>query len=213
MNRTIFLVDGFNLYHSLIDAQRDARGTTTKWLDLNSLCNAYLPISGRTANERASLEQIYFFSAPPTHRSQDKLNRHTLYMRCLRETGIIVELGRFKAKNVFCTNCRSYIVVHEEKETDVAIAARLFELCKTNNAETIILMTGDTDLAPAIRTCKRLYPNKHIFFAFPYKRTNLELVGIANESFSIKLRSYLRHQFPDPLILSDGTNISKPSNW
>jgi hypothetical protein len=26
MNRTIFLVDGFNLYHSLIDAQRDSGG-------------------------------------------------------------------------------------------------------------------------------------------------------------------------------------------
>ncbi len=134
-------------------------------------------------------------------------------MKCLRGTGIIVELGRFKAKNVFCTNCGSYPVVNEEKETDVAIAARLFEICAANNAETIILITGDTDLAPAIRTCKRLYPNKYIFFAFSYKRTHLELVGIALESFSIKLLSYLRHQFPDPLILSDGTSISKPSTW
>ncbi|GBE05776.1 NYN domain protein [bacterium BMS3Abin10] len=213
MNRTIFLVDGFNLYHSCIDAQKDAQGATTKWLDLKSLCVSFLPVSGRIAVERASLEQIYFFSAPPTHRSQNKLNRHTLYMKCLRRTGIVVELGRFKSKDAFCTNCRSSTVLHEEKETDVAIATRLFEMCISNNAETIILMTGDTDLAPAIRTCKRLYPHKHIFFAFPYRRTNAELVGIAPESFSIKLKSYRRHQFPNPLILPDGSNISKPTNW
>jgi hypothetical protein len=124
-----------------------------------------------------------------------------------------VELARFKPKDVYCPRCRSYFVSHEEKETDVAIAARLFEVCQSDETETIVLMTGDTDLAPAVRTSKRLYPSKLIFFAFPYKRTNSELVGIAPESFSIKLRTCLRHQFADPLVLPDGTSISKPTNW
>jgi len=213
MNRTVFLVDGFNLYHSLIEAQCDTQGTTTKWLDLNRLCVSYLSIAGRLATERADLEQIYYFSASPTHRSQVKQDRHTLYMKCLRATGVTVELGRFKYKNLFCPKCRSNFVAHEEKETDVAIATRLFEICQSDQADTIILMTGDTDLAPAVRTCKRLYPSKLIFFAFPYKRTNVELKGIAPESFSIKLRSCLRHQFPDPLVLSDGTPLRKPTDW
>jgi len=213
MSRTIFLVDGFNLYHSTVDAQRDAKGATTKWLDLRSLCESYLPIAGRLSGEKAFLERIYYFSAPPTHRPKSKQDRHSLYMKCLKSTGINVELGRFKPKDVFCPKCKSFFVAHEEKETDVAIATRLFESCQSDEAETIILMTGDTDLAPTVRTCKRLFPAKIIFFAFPYKRTNLELVSIATESFSIKLRSYLRHQFTNPLVLSDGTSISKPVNW
>jgi hypothetical protein len=134
-------------------------------------------------------------------------------MKCLRGIGINVELARFKPKDIFCTKCLSLFVRHEEKETDVAIASKLFEVCYSNEADSIILMTGDTDLAPAFLTCKRLFPNKVIFFAFPYKRTNTELSMIAPGSFSIKLRSYLRHQFSDPLVLPDGTEIHKPVNW
>jgi len=136
-----------------------------------------------------------------------------LYMSCLRSTGISVELARFKKKEIYCPNCGKNFVGHEEKETDVAIAAKLFEVCVTNEADTMILMTGDTDLAPAVRSCKRLFPTKLIFFAFPYRRTNAELSAIAPESISIKQKSYLRNQLPNPFILQDGSVIHKPSAW
>jgi uncharacterized LabA/DUF88 family protein len=213
MNRTVFLVDGFNLYHSLVEAERDAPGKTTKWLDLKSLCSSYLPVASRAFGEWASLQRIDYFSAPPTHRSRPKQDRHKLYMRCLRETGISVELGRFKHKHLRCPNCGQCFLAHEETETDVAIATRLFEDCHLDEAETVILMTGDTDLAPAVRSCKRLFTDKVILFAFPYRRTNAELAALAPESFSIKLRSCRAHQFPDPLVLSDGTELHKPTNW
>lgn len=213
MTRTIFLVDGFNVYHSAVQASRDSPGASTKWLDLRKLCSSYLPVAGRTARERAALERIYYFSAPPTHRSQDKIDRHMLYVACLRASGVNVELARFKKKEVFCPNCTRRFIAHEEKETDVALAAKLFEVCLADEGDIIILVTGDTDLAPAVRTCRRLFPNKLIFFAFPYRRTNLELSAIAPESFSIKFRSYLRCQFPDPLRLPDGTEIRKPPSW
>ena len=213
MNRVIFLADGFNLYHSLVQAQRDAGGTTAKWLDLRSLCASFLPLVGRCSGERASLERIYYFSASPTHRSQGKQDRHTLYVRCLRATGVNVELGRFKSKQMWCPICRKPFVSHEEKETDVAIATRLFEICHSDEAESVVLLTGDTDLAPTVRTCKRLFSTKLILFAFPYRRTNAELAAISPESFSIKRRSCLRHQFPDPFVMPDGTSIAKPAAW
>jgi len=213
MNRTVFIVDGFNVYHSLVEASRDAGGATTKWLDLKGLCSSFLPLARRAAGSRAALERIYYFSASPTHRSQDKIDRHRLYMRCLRGRGVNVELARFKRKSVYCRGCLREIQTHEEKETDVAIAARLFEVCHSNECETVILVTGDTDLAPAVRVCRRLFPAKLIFFAFPYRRTNAELAALAPESFSIKLKSCLRHQSPDTLVLPDGTRIPKPPTW
>jgi uncharacterized LabA/DUF88 family protein len=213
MARVGFLVDGFNLYHSLVEAQRDAGSKTTKWLDLKRLCSSYLALAGQIAGERAELERIYYFSASPTHRSQDKINRHALYVRCLRATGIDVQLGRFKKKTVHCNWCNRDFFTHEEKETDVAIATKLFEICHLDQADMTILMTGDTDLAPAVISCKQLFPSKPVLFAFPYKRTNTELVKIAPESFSIKLKSYLRSQFPDLLVLPDGTRLRKPSVW
>jgi len=65
MIRTVFLVDGFNLYHSLIEAQRDEGGASTKWLDLRGICKSFLPVAGRVAGDRADLERIHYFSAPP----------------------------------------------------------------------------------------------------------------------------------------------------
>ncbi len=213
MNRSVFIVDGFNLYHSLRDAQQISNGKTTKWLDLKSLCEDYLSLVGSICNERASLERIYYFSARPTHRSLAKQHRHTLYMRCLRGMGVTVELARFKKKTVWCPLCKDKYSVAEEKETDVALATRLFETCYTNEADTRVLMTGDTDLAPAVRLCKRLFNTLTIFFSFPFRRKNSELAVIAPDSFSIKLRSCLRHQLPDPFVLPDGTAINKPQNW
>jgi len=120
-------------------------------------------------------------------------------MRCLRGTGVQVSLGQFKRK--------------KEKETDVAIACKLFEICYTNSAESIVLITGDTDLAPAVRLCQRLFPHLTFLFAFPYLRVNDELRILAPGSFKIKASQYFAHQFPDPLVLPDGTSITKPVSW
>ena len=199
MNRTAYLVDGFNLYHSLVDAQRDNRGAATKWLDLASLCKRFLPLVGKARGAKATLEGIYYYSAPPIHRSQAEQDRHALYMKCLRGTGVQLSLGQFKRK--------------KEKETDVALAAKLFEVCHTGSAESVVLITGDTDLAPAVRVCQRLFPSLPFLFAFPYRRVNDELRQLAPGSFKIKARKYFQHQFPDPLVLADGTSIAKPASW
>ena len=213
MKRVIFVVDGFNLYHSLLDASKDAGGAGTRWLDLRRLCSSYLSVIGKRAAGRADIERIYYFSAPPTHRSQEKQDHHALYMACLRATDINVELARFKSKDVFCPKCRKPFIAHEEKETDVAIAAKLMEVCHVGEGDIVVLMTGDTDLAPAVRASKRIFPNKLIFFAFPYKRTNRELVEIAPNSFSVKLKSCLKYQLPDPFVTPDGDSLQKPASW
>jgi uncharacterized LabA/DUF88 family protein len=213
MKKVVLLVDGFNLYHSLAEAQHDSHGRTTKWLDLRALCSSFLPVAGRVVGDRAELGPIHYFSASPTHRSQGKIDRHALYTRCLSATGVCIHLGRFKRKSGTCPHCGRSYSTHEEKETDVAIACMLFEVLTSDSADVVILMTGDTDLAPAVSTCKRLFPAPPVFFAFPYRRANSELRKLAPESFSVKLRSYLSNQFPDPLVLADGTSIAKPGVW
>ena len=213
MGRTAFLIDGFNLYHSLLEAGRLGMGRAALWLDIRALCSDYLAHAGQAAGTRAALTSIDYFSAVPTHRSRDKAQRHTLYMDCLRGTGVRVHLGRFKGKDVTCPLCKQTSRRHEEKETDVAIAVRLFELCHEDQADIIALVTGDTDLAPAVRICRRLFPEKTIFFIFPFRRSNNELAQLAPESIKMKLRSVQRHQFPDPLTLPNGRQIRKPPHW
>jgi len=124
-----------------------------------------------------------------------------------------VELGRFKEKDIFCTKCRSVFLKHEEKETDVAIAVTLAELLFTDKCDTAVIVSGDTDLSPAVAKWQPLFPQKKILFAFPYARKNNELLKLAPGSFSMSRKQYIRHQFPNPVILRDGNKIYKPFAW
>jgi len=209
----MFLVDGFNLYHSVVAAQADNGGRCVKWLDIPRLCSSYLHLIRQHVKAEVNMEGIHYFSASPTHRSQNTRDRHALYMACLRSAGVRVYLGRFKKKIVECHLCHRDDVRHEEKETDVAVAMHLFEICHSKEADSIVIVSGDTDLAPAVRACQRLFPAIFMCFAFPYKRHNAELKRLLPESFKIGHRSYLTHQYPDPLQLPDGCTVAKPAEW
>jgi uncharacterized LabA/DUF88 family protein len=210
--RTAFLVDGFNVYHSAKAIERNLE-KRVRWLDLRSLLASCLPVIGRNA----VLQAIYYFSALADHRDHFRPGttaRHSLYIEALRSTGVVVELGRFKFKEVWCDVCKKKTPAHEEKETDVAIACRLLELLQSNQCDAAVLVTGDTDLAPAVRTAHLLHPAKPIFFAFPYARQNQELKKLVpGRAFKLRAERYSKHQFADPLILPGGRTLSKPSHW
>lgn len=212
MNRTVFLVDGFNLYHSLRAASEDLGGVPTKWLNLPQLLESYLPaIGGQAATER-----IYYFSALATHlerRQPGVTSRHRTYIDSLKSYGVVVVLGRFKPKQVYCAQCRQSSRHFEEKETDVAISIKLFEVLHQDEADTVALVTGDTDLAPAVRSVRSVFPTKRIWFLFPYKRKNNELAQIADGHCNVKKERYTQHQFPQSIRLQSGRVVTKPATW
>src|ERR1044072_3066616 len=96
---------------------------------------------------------------------------------------------------------------HEEKETDVALGSRLLELFFTDRCDRAVIVTGDTDIAPAVRVAKRLFPKKTVAFAFPYDRKNEELAQLVTTSFHISKEAYAKHQFSDPYVTSGGLLI------
>ena len=211
VQRVSFLVDGFNLYHSVKDAERVTR-VCSKWLDIRAFLASYLPLLGRDAR----LESVHYFSALATHLAASKpdvIARHQTFIEALKSTGVVVELGRFKPKDVWCSTCRSNILRHEEKETDVAIAVRLLELVLTDTCDMIVLLTGDTDVAPAIRTARRLRPEKAVSVVLPYKRGNAELKQIASACFQVKADRYQRFLFPPTFVARDGRTLTRPSTW
>jgi hypothetical protein len=212
MNRTTFLIDGFNIYHSVVEASRDLKGASTKWLDIRSLCKSYLHVIGN----KASIESIYYFSALAYHlqpTSPFKIKNHKLFIKALQSVGVKTQLGRFKKKTVWCPTCGKNIRCHEEKETDVAISSQLLGSLIMNECETAVLITGDTDLAPAVRNAKILFPQKDIWFGFPYRRKNKELAKITGKSFYINKEQYIKYQFPKIIHLPEGKKLIKPLNW
>ena len=90
--RTAFLVDGFNLDHSLREALRDLGGASTRWLDLREFCASFLPHLGTTHR----LESVHYFSAITKHLEARKPGltlRHRRYLECLQASGVVAELG------------------------------------------------------------------------------------------------------------------------
>lgn len=214
MNRTTFIVDGFNLYHSVCDASRTLglAGSGVKWLNLSKLCASYLSLVGG----QAQLERIYYFSALATHLEAAKPDltlRHRTYLECLEDSGVVVELSRFKMKDIACRQCGYRFQRAEEKETDVALAAKLLEILHRDECDTAVLITGDTDIAPAVRTASALFPLKRVCFGFPFGRKNKELAKLVSTSFRISKEAYASHQFTDPVNLKSGKIISKPGKW
>lgn len=210
MKRVDFLVDGFNLYHSIIDISRYNNGLRVKWLDIRSLCISFLHL----IDSNAKLENIYYFSAFAHHlNNPDVIKRHQIYIECLKSTGVIPEMGRFKYKEISCPNCHRQIARYEEKETDVSIGIKICEVLYRDECDIVAILTGDTDLAPAIRHTQQYYPKKKIIFIFPFARKNSELAQLAPGSFKINKQSYIRNQFPEEVTMPDGRVARKPPEW
>ena len=194
MNRVVYVVDGFNLYHSLREAER-ARGRALRWLDLNALCSSLVhALPGRCA-----VTSVMYFSAVAHHRESrhpGTVARQVAYFTALEVTGVQLDLGHFKARRQVCPLCGGRFVGWEEKETDVAIGAGLLELICTDLCDTVVLVTGDTDLVPAMRAARRLDPAKDLVALQPYRRVNRELSRCADGALTIRVANYARHQLP-----------------
>ena len=204
--RTAFLVDGFNLYHSVDDvlAGRHA-DPPLKWLDVRSLCESIVR-DAQGVPRRAVVSEIHYFSALATHleaRNPGIVARHRTYLRALEHTGVTIHLGQFKRTD------RG----HEEKETDVAIAVALLELYHAGAADCVWIMSGDTDLMPAVRAARRMFPGRLVCFAFPFRRQNNVLKEAADAHFRIRAHQYAKHQLPYRVLTDERRVIQCPEEW
>ena len=210
VNRTVFLVDGFNLYHSLRDVDR-GHGHSLRWLDLNALCSSLL----HAVPGRCELAGVVYFSALARHMEAARpgtVARHLRYVDALQATGVETILGHFKRRRVRCPSCGRVRDRWEEKQTDVGIAVRLMKLAATGACERILVVSGDTDLVPAISEARSTWPAR-IGVAFPARRANAQLRAAADWTVNLDAGSYARHQFPAVVMGRDGTGIRRPGNW
>ncbi len=217
MLKVSFLVDGFNLYHSVISASYKLgfKGKGTKWLDIHAWLRSYLPRLGR----RYNLAEIIYFSAYAYHMEASDpgtVARHRLFIQALEATGIKTEMHSFQKKKYLSQG--RIATRREEKETDVAMGVRLLELFMKKRCDFVFMVTGDTDLIPAIMTAHRLFPKKPVSCVFPFARVSPRMRKIVYESYGVetinaKPKHYQKHQFDDPLILPDGTELNKPPPW
>lgn len=167
--RVSAFIDGFNLYHAL-----DATGQHhLKWLDLRRLCAEFAPPPHQSLNE------VYYFSAYATWRPA-AYARHRSFVAALGTCGVTPVMGVFKRKDRSCRACGHTWPDHEEKETDVNIALHLLRDAQLDRYDRALIISGDSDLAPAVRMVREQFPAKSIRILAPYPRQHsMDLVRSA----------------------------------
>lgn len=155
MSRVGCYVDGFNLYHAI-----EALGRPDlKWLSLSTLARSYL-------RDRDTLEGVLYFTAVMKW-NPEKANRHREYMRALAATGVEVVESKFLKSNKFCGEYQRWCDFSEEKQTDVAIAARVMSDVHCGRVNRALLFTADSDQIPLVRQVRVDLPDVSVEVVAP----------------------------------------------
>ena len=206
MLRCIFLVDGYNLYHAIDDAGRD----DLKWLNLIRLAE----IICAPIKDSKRIDVDYFTAYAEWKPVQSK--RHRAYVKALKSVGTRITMGNFKRKPQSCKTCKSEWDKHEEKETDVNIAIRLVKMAALKEYDRMYLVTGDTDIAPAVNLAKELHPEGVITITPPPNRDKYisALMARANNKQTITFDMIRQAQFQHTLLDLEGNAlVSCPDPW
>lgn len=205
--RTIIYIDGFNFYYGAV------RGTPHKWLDLEKCFLRLRPGD--------DIRRIWYFTALV---DGSKGCRQQAYLRALATSPLVqVMLGKFKLKQVRCgvPGCgysgSRVFDVPEEKRTDVNIALQLLDDASRERADQLIIVSGDSDLVPALEMVKTQWPQKRLIVYVPSRHplrgAAVELRNAADKHKTFPQALLRVCQFPS--VLSDGRGgfIHKPIEW
>jgi len=202
MNRTIVFIDGFNLYHAIADNPLFRK---LKWLNLFKFAKCFV-------SPNDNLVGVNYFTAYATW-DPEKVNKHKIYVRALKSQGVDVILGAFRYVDKKCGKCKKTYKTFEEKRTDVNIAIKLFETAINDLWDTALIVSGDSDLIPAIEAVKRSFPSKRIGIVIPIGRKAEELKQVADFHKKVKLKHLETCQFDDEIDVGGGVKLKRPASW
>ncbi len=152
MKKVICYIDGYNLFHAL-------ENNPSAKINLMTLSESLL-------NEGHELVEVYYFSAYATWKPENMI-KHRKYVEMLKETGVKVIMSHFKNKKMQCKSCKIRWTAHEEKETDVKISLQILKDAEDNKFDVAYLLSGDSDIVPAIADVKERHPEKRILSVLP----------------------------------------------
>ncbi len=204
-NKAIFFIDGFNVYHAIANKKY----SKYKWLNYRQLAECFLSPKNET------LEDIYYFTAY-AHWNKEKHKRQKKYVQALKFHGINVVFGKFKKVTRDClADCKKKYETFEEKETDVNIAIYLMKLAFQDEFDTAYIISGDSDLVPAIEQIKTMFPYKQIKCIIPIARSAEHIKNTCDSHHRMKEKHLRTSQFPNKIVIDTQRNfvLTKPTEW
>lgn len=206
--RVIVYVDGFNLYYGAL------KGGPHKWLNLERYFQLLLP--------NDSIQKIRYFTARVI--GKQHAIAQNAYLSALETLPLVeVILGNFKSKQIKgrCRQCPlpspQYFTTYEEKHTDVNIAIWMLHDAQKDMCDRLALITGDSDLVPAVAMIKRECPKKVVMVYVPARNKDrgaaVELRNIADKGRTLPVQMFHASQLPAEISNGSHPPIRKPATW
>jgi len=212
--RLIAYVDGFSLYYGL----RSKGWQRLYWLNIRLLVENLLK-----PYEQLVAVKYFTSTVSPMRHDPFKHKRQQVFLDALATLpDFQVFYGRYELRQQACPKCGAQQTCskcglpqekHTEKKTDVNMAVELLVDAVQNKFDTALLVSGDSDLTPAVDKVTKLAPNTRIVVAFPPNRISKELGKSASYSFTIGRAKLKKSLFPDKVVTPDGFPLIKPMAW
>jgi 6-hydroxy-3-succinoylpyridine 3-monooxygenase len=210
--RSAIYIDGFDLYYGAL------KDSAYRWLDLQKY------FSQVRSDEQ--IQQIWYFTAEV---SGSAGIRQKAYLDALSTCPLVKTVkGVFKKKELKCgvRSCNYSDPVsgkkfysYEEKQTDVNIALQIVRDAYEKQYSSIVLVSGDSDLTPALKLVREISPLTKITVYVPSRHPSRvkatgELRSIANKVRALPLTNLSKAQLPEAAQDAQGNIIShKPKCW
>ncbi|MGE5570527.1 MAG: NYN domain-containing protein [Rhodospirillales bacterium] len=203
--RVIAYIDGYNLYHGL----RESGWRRYLWLDLSGLARSLV-------KERQELVVTKYFTTRVT-KPESKRRRQAEYLEALEVCcGPSIQMfwGHYQDDPWTCKACGRTMLVSHEKKTDVNIAVEMLTDAYANAFDTAFLISADSDLVPAIRAIRRLFPQKRVVVFFPPARFSAELKQVTHGGgIQLGRKRFADNQLPECVTKPNGKTLVRPAKW
>lgn len=201
--RVVFYIDGFNFYYGL----REKNWKQFYWLDITNFCRSLIKPSHTLVN-------VNYFSALPLNHSGKVRRQDKFFKANSINQEFVLHLSEHKPKNKICNQCGHTIISSEEKQTDVKIACEILKNCSKNICDLSIIISGDSDLIPAIRSAKEINRRHQVMVFFPPNRITHEIKNYVDgfRDLSQYKKKFNENKFPD-IIRVNNTDVQIPEKW
>jgi uncharacterized LabA/DUF88 family protein len=213
--RTWLYVDGFNLYYGAV------RATPLRWLNPIVLAQQAFP-------DNQIIRTKYFTAAlPPSASDPMQAARQQVYWRALRALGDleIIE-GHFRVRQVWAPLAQppppmARIIRHEEKGSDINLAAHLLADGFSGAYEAAIIVSGDSDFTTPVRMVREKV-GRPMGVLNPQRVSGPDSRKIRNSGGLRQAASFYQNgvtwsqlvRAQLPVVLFDGAGaIHRPSEW
>lgn len=202
MKKIYSYVDGYNLYHGMMDKNNSIPDDKSEfplrkylWLNLYSFILSYF-------QKYYTLEKIHYFTAP-VRDNPSSLRRQEIYLKALES---IPHLEIHMGKHVISGG------KYSEKQTDVKIALQMYIDAINEDVDCIVLVSADSDQVPTIKKIIELNKGIEIRAIFPPSRKSDDLRKIIRICHKTKYKRLRAHQFPNS-VSTDKFTVNKPKEW